>query len=103
MKHFMKKLKKDEPKKYEPQMTKETKQTALEQFAIALYEKGLLIGNGDWMQDVLQEFKKMDIQQKIEISKNSYIAGYLDNQSKIDDSMNFPDDYINELYGEQEK
>ena len=48
------------------------------------------------------EFKKMDIQQKIEISKNSYIAGYLDNQSKIDDSMNFPDDYINELYGEQD-
>jgi hypothetical protein len=44
----------------------------------------------------------MDIQQKIEISKNSYIAGYLDNQSKIDDSMNFPDDYINELYGEQD-
>lgn len=81
-------------------MTKETKQTALEQFAIALYEKGLLIGNGDWMQDVLQEFKKIDIQQKIEISKNSYIAGYLDNQSKIDDSMNFPDDYINEICGE---
>ena len=37
-------MKKDEPKKYQPQMTKETKQTALEQFAIALYEKGLLIG-----------------------------------------------------------
>jgi hypothetical protein len=66
----MKKLKKDEPKKYEPQMTKETKQTTLEQFAIALYEKGLLIGNGDWMQDVLQEFKEMEKQEMIEFAIN---------------------------------
>lgn len=35
----------------------------------------------------------------MEISKNSYIAGYLDNQSKVDDSMNFPQDYYNETYG----
>lgn len=47
-------------------MTKETKQTALEQFAIELYEKGLLIGNGDWMQDVLQEFKKIEKEHIIE-------------------------------------
>ena len=26
----------------------------------------------------------------IETSKNSYIAGYLDNQAKVDDSMSFP-------------
>lgn len=44
-------------------MTKETKQTALEQFAIALYEKGLLIGNEDWIQDVLQEFKEIEKEQ----------------------------------------
>jgi len=25
----------------------------------------------------------------IETSKNSYIAGYLDNQAKVDDSMNY--------------
>ena len=73
MKHFMKKLKKDEPKKYQPQMTKETKQTALEQFAIALYQKGLLIGNGDWMQDVLQEFK--------EIEKEHIIESILENRN----------------------
>ena len=45
-------------------------QTALEQFAIALYEKGLLIGNGDWMQDVLQEFKEMEKEQTIEFAIN---------------------------------
>lgn len=54
-------------------MTKETKQTALEQFAIALYEKGLLIGNGDWMQDVLQEFK--------EIEKEHIIESILENRN----------------------
>lgn len=54
-------------------MTKETKQTALEQFAIALYQKGLLIGNGDWMQDVLQEFK--------EIEKEHIIESILENRN----------------------
>lgn len=54
-------------------MTKETKQTALEQFAIELYEKGLLIGNGDWMQDVLQEFK--------EIEKEHIIESILENRN----------------------
>jgi hypothetical protein len=52
-------------------MTKETKQTALEQFAIALYEKGLLIGNGDWMQDVLKEFKEMEKQQHLKTFEDS--------------------------------
>jgi hypothetical protein len=42
-------------------------QTALEQFAIALYKRGLLIGNGDWMQDVLQEFKEMEKEQAIKL------------------------------------
>ena len=39
------------------------KKTALELFAIALYEKGLLIGNGDWMQNVLEEFKEIEKEQ----------------------------------------
>ena len=54
------------------------------------------------VEELVEQAKEMDIQQKIEISKNSYIAGYLDNQSKIDDSMNFPNDYINETYGGNE-
>jgi fucose permease len=41
------------------------KKTALELFAIALYEKGLLIGNGDWMQNVLEEFKGIEKEQMI--------------------------------------
>ena len=39
----------------------------------------------------------------IETSKNSYIAGYLDNQAKVDDSMNFPEEYYNETFKTKEK
>ena len=39
----------------------------------------------------------------MEISKNSYIAGYLDNQSKVDDSMNFPQDYYNETFNTKQR
>ena len=39
----------------------------------------------------------------IETSKNSYIAGYLDNQAKVDDSMNFPEEYYNETFNVEEK
>jgi hypothetical protein len=39
----------------------------------------------------------------IETSKNSYIAGYLDNQAKVDDSMNFPEEYYKETFNTKEK
>jgi hypothetical protein len=35
------------------------KQSSVEQFAIALYEKGLLIGNGDLIQTILDLHKAM--------------------------------------------
>jgi len=41
----------------------------VEQFAIRLYEKGLLIGNGDWMQDVLEEFKIAEKERMIEFGE----------------------------------
>jgi uncharacterized protein YggL (DUF469 family) len=37
-------------------------------------------------------------EQIIEASRNSYIAGYLDNQCKVDESMNFPEEYYNQTY-----
>jgi len=39
----------------------------------------------------------------IETSKNSYITGYLDNQAKVDDSNNFPEEYYNETFNTKEK
>ena len=34
----------------------------------------------------------------IQTSVNAYTAGYLDNQAKVDDSMNFPEEYYNETF-----
>ena len=53
------------------------KKTALELFAIALYEKGLLIGNGDWMQNVLEEFKEIEKEQTINFINDWYFNGPL--------------------------
>lgn len=39
----------------------------------------------------------------IKTSKNSYICGYLDNQAKVDDSMNFPQQYYNETFNTKER
>jgi FKBP-type peptidyl-prolyl cis-trans isomerase (trigger factor) len=39
----------------------------------------------------------------IETSKNSYIAGYLDNQAKVDDSMNFPEEYYTKTFNTKER
>ena len=39
----------------------------------------------------------------IETSINSYTAGYLDNQAKVDDSMNFPEEYYNETFNTKEQ
>jgi hypothetical protein len=46
---------------------------------------------------------EMEKEMIIETSKNSYIAGYLDNQAKVDDSSNFPEDYYNETFNTEEK
>ena len=51
----------------------------------------------------LKEAKEKEKEQIIETSKNSYIAGYLDNQTKIDDSMNFPQEYYNETFNTKER
>jgi hypothetical protein len=45
------------------QMNNETKQTAVEQFAIALYEGGYLQGNGDEIQNLLEQHLEMEKEQ----------------------------------------
>jgi hypothetical protein len=49
----------------------EKKQTAVELFALDLYEKGLLKGNGDEIQESLERHKKIEKEQKKEI----YVKG----------------------------
>jgi hypothetical protein len=60
----------------------------------------------DTPQMIEQKIKSMldkEKEQIMETSKNSYIAGYLDNQAKVDDSSNFPEDYYNETFNTKEK
>lgn len=71
--------------------------TALELFAIALYEKGLLIGNGDWMQNVLEEFKEIEKEQMIGFGELVW-----KNLLRSDKIMK-PRDVYNEIYGEANK
>jgi len=48
----------------------------------------------------LKELLEKEKEQIIETSRNSYIAGYLDNQCKVDESMNFPEEYYNQTYNQ---
>ena len=59
--------------------------------------------NPELLESVFQKAREKEKEVIIETSKNSYIAGYLDNQAKIDDSMNFPEDYYNETFKTKEK
>ena len=60
----------------------------------------------DWpmlIEEKVQSLIQKEKEVIIETSKNSYIAGYLDNQAKVDDSMNFPEEYYNETFNTKEK
>jgi len=69
-------------------MTNNKQQTAVEQFAIALYEKGLLIGNGDLIQEVLKEFKEMEKNQIMDANEDLSTANGLQyyNETYVDES-----------------
>jgi hypothetical protein len=70
--------------------------TALEEFAIALYEGGYLQGNGDEIQKLLEQAKEMENEQM----KGMYVEGsfakmrYYDGLQYID-----AEQYYNETYG----
>ena len=54
-------------------MSNEPKQTALEQFAIALYEGGYLQGNGDEIQKLLEQYLEMEKEQMIDFAEMARI------------------------------
>jgi hypothetical protein len=79
-------------------MTNNKQQTAVELFAIALYEKGLLIGNGDLMQEVLKEFKEMEKQQHATTWDTAMDKLNARGGNMVRAWVDF-DDYYNETYG----
>ena len=75
-------------------------QTAVEQFAIALYEKGLLKGNGDDMQELLEQFKVMEKERMMEFAQEVYRNRY----NQIYNSLgNIAEDIYNEIYGDEKQ
>jgi hypothetical protein len=50
-------------------MSNEIKQTAVDWFAITLYEKGFLTGNGDEIQELLEQFKEMEKEHELNLIK----------------------------------
>ncbi len=55
-------------------MSNNKQQTAVEQFAIALYENGFLTGNGDKIQELLEKAKEMENEQRsIKLPSNEEI------------------------------
>jgi hypothetical protein len=68
-------------------------QTAIEQFAIALYENGFLQGDGDGIQEIVEIFKEMEKERIIEFAELCW-----KNLLRSDVIMR-PRDVYNETYG----
>ena len=71
------------------------KKSSIDLFAIALYEKGFLKGNGDEINDLLEEHKAMH---KEEV-KESYREGRSDQQSNEKFYHRNAQLYFNETFG----
>ena len=83
-------------------MSNNKQQTAVEQFAIALYEGGYLQGNGDEIQKILEQYLEMEKEQSIGLIKQTAMfmaASHLDEDIA---DMSYEDvykTYYNETYG----
>jgi hypothetical protein len=82
-------------------MSNETKQTAIELFAISLYEKGFLTGNGDEIQELLEQFKQMEKEQMIKIyhEYQDYLDYEFKNQQGGQGVILTFEQFYNETYG----
>jgi hypothetical protein len=70
-------------------MSNKTQQTAVEQFAIALYEGGYLQGNGDEIETLLNQFREMEK----EIIEKTYDDAIMKGRQEDGEQ------YYNETYG----
>ena len=72
-------------------------QTAVEQFAITLYENGFLVGKGDDIQELLNKAKEIEKEQMTEFAQEVFRNRY----NQITQSLgNIADDIYSENYGE---
>jgi hypothetical protein len=72
-------------------MTNNKQQTAVEQFAIALYENGFLTDNGDEIQELLEKAKEME--------KEKIIYAYNQSWHFRDKPYETAEKYYNKTFG----
>jgi hypothetical protein len=78
-------------------MTNNKQQTAVEQFATALYENGFLTGNGDEIQELLEKAKEMEKERTINFTEDWYFNGPLLGEGI--DVKNTIEQHFNNTYG----
>ena len=69
--------------------------SSLELFALSLYEKGFLQGNGDEINDLLEHYKAMHKKEIIE----AYKWGRYDSDKLVMSERFYREEYYNETYG----
>jgi len=87
-------LRKERKEKLKELMGKDKQQTAVEQFAIALYENGFLTGNGDEIQELLEKAKAIDKGQRQHTFEQSRL-----NNKFVGLKYESFEQYYNETYG----
>jgi len=78
-------------------MSNNKQQTAVEQFAIELYDNGFLTGNGDEIQELLEKAKDIEKEQIIEAFEKGVIAEFTHQVTGAPETSG--DEYYNETYG----
>jgi len=73
-------------------MSNNKQQTAVEQFAIALYENGFLTSNGDEIQKLLEMFTEMETEQHANTWNNAISAVAMEKWESFEQ-------FYNETYG----
>jgi hypothetical protein len=74
-----------------------SKQTAVELFALDLYEKGLLKGNGDEIQELLEQAKQMEKEQIVD----AYTECWMNDGGNGFHKVKEAESYYNETYGDK--
>jgi hypothetical protein len=76
--------------------------TAVEQLAIALYEGGYLKGNGDEIQELVDQAKEMEREQIVDAMDEGFNDGIRVGQFKEDAKFSSGEQYYEKTYGGNE-
>jgi hypothetical protein len=80
-------------------MTNNKQQTAVEQFAIVLYEGGYLQVNGDEIEKLLNRFKEMEKKQMIEFARKIIMEAYATFEGNVETELEIEQYYEQQNVG----